>query len=72
MIELKGEHICERCGQVYQWIARRLEKHETVVGRLEDWNSLHIGSFEITPYGYSVVGVCPNCRQRSLRNLAEK
>ena len=72
MIELKGEHNCERCGQVYSWIARRLEKHETVVGYLEDWNSLHISSFEITPYGYSVVGVCPNCGQRSLRNLAAK
>mgnify|MGYP000581488843 FL=1 len=72
MIELKGEHICERCGQKYSWVARRLEKHETVFGRLEDWNSLHISSFDITPYGYSIIGVCPNCGQHSLKNLAEK
>ena len=39
---------------------------------MKDWNSQHISSFEITPYGYSVVGVCPNCGQHSLKNLAEK
>ena len=72
MIELKGEHICETCGKVYSWIARRPDKGEIVVGLVKDWNSQHISSFEITPYGYSVVGICPNCGQRSLRNLAEK
>ena len=71
MIEVKGKHICERCGQEYLWIARKVEKGNVVVGRWDDINSKNVSSFDVTPYGYNVIGMCPNCGQHSLRNLAE-
>ena len=49
MIELKGEHTCERCGQAYSWIARKPEKGEIVVGLMKDWNSLHISFLILLP-----------------------
>ena len=71
MIELNGKHICEKCGQEYSWIARKVEKGEVVVGIWDGIHSKNVCTFDVTPYGYIVVGLCPCCGQHSFGNLAD-
>ena len=72
MIERKGTHICERCGKSYDWIARKQERDEIVIGCLDDIRSHNIQFFDVVN-GYLVAtGHCPFCGAMQMTRLVEE
>ena len=61
MIERKGTHICEYCGKSYEWIARKNEKGEIVVGNLEDVICHNIQFFDEVNGRLIATDHCPFC-----------
>lgn len=61
MVERKGTHICERCGKSYEWIARKGEKGEIMVGAFDEIRSHNVQFFDVIN-GYLIAdGHCPYC-----------
>ena len=71
MIVRKGTHKCERCGKTYDWIARKLEKGEIVVGRAEDTHSHNIQFFGYIQGRLVATGYCPYCKSISMTRLVD-
>lgn len=72
MIERKGTHICEYCGKSYEWIARKTEKGEIVVGRIDEIGSHNVQFFDIIN-GYLVAtGHCPYCGTIQVTRLVDE
>ena len=67
MITVSGTHICEHCGQSYDWIARKIENGEAVFGRIEDIRSKNIKYSD----DKMIVGKCPHCGNPSMKKLRE-
>lgn len=61
MIERQGKHTCESCGKQYEWIARRLEKNETVTDDFENVISHNIQFFDVINGRLIATGCCPYC-----------
>lgn len=71
MLKFDGKHICEKCGQEYSWRVRKFENGEFSFGSMDEMQSKNVRSFDVTPHGYFVVGLCPYCLEPSFANLAE-
>ncbi len=72
MIVRQGTHTCERCGKQYDWIARKQEKNEVVVGRLDDIRSHNTQFFDVVN-GYLVAtGHCPYCGTMQMTRLVDE
>ena len=72
MIERKDKHTCEYCGKSYEWIARKNEKGEIVIGNLDDIICHNVHFFGEVNGRLIAEGYCPFCSMLQRTRLVEE
>lgn len=65
MISLTGKTVCIRCGESFEWTARKIERGEICLST-DFFNTIASKNAELyeNNQGYYAVTICPKCRHR--------